>query len=130
MSFELPPQNTFGEFIASERVASRCTSEATNEQHIAIEFATRNLEQQRIRDAMSREQSNFRLCSPGYNLFVRLDACFGISLGDAVGAKLRRSFRRRRRRGIPDDEARLRTNQQRAGDEKTFGVSQINTRML
>ena len=79
---------------------------------------------------MSREQSDSGLCSLRYDLGVWLDARFGIGLGDTVGTDLRRGFLRRRRRRIPDYKARLRTEQQRAGDEKTAGVSQMNSQML
>jgi hypothetical protein len=79
---------------------------------------------------MCREQADF--CPRGFrnDLTVWFDACFGIGFSDAVSAKLRRSFLGSRRGRMPDDEARLRTNQQRAGDEKTSGVSQMNAPML
>lgn len=79
---------------------------------------------------MCREQADFCLRGFRYDLGVWFDACFGIGFSDAVSAKLRRSFLRRRRRRMPDDKARLRTECERAGNEKTFGASQMNAPML
>ena len=79
---------------------------------------------------MCREQADFCLRGFRYDLAVWFDACFGIGFSDAVSAKLRRSFLGRRRRRIPDDKARLRTERQRAGNQKTFRASQMNAPML
>lgn len=79
---------------------------------------------------MSREQPDFCLRSLRYNLIVGFDTRFGISLGDAVGAQLRRSLRRRRGWWVPDDKTRLRTERERAGDKKTAWVSQMNAQLL
>ena len=127
VSLALPSKNSLGEFVPAKGVSSRSAGKPANEQHVAIEFAARNLEEQRVAKTVSREQSDFRLRRFGYDLCVRFDAGFGIGFRDTVSAKLSRSFSRSRRWRTPDDKARLRTEQQRAGDEESAGISQKNS---
>jgi hypothetical protein len=76
---------------------------------------------------MCCEQSDFCLSGFGYDFVVWLETRIGISLRDAVCAKLRRSFCRRWSRRAADDETRLCANRQRAGEKKISWVYQKNS---
>ena len=86
--------------------------------HVAIQLSPGNLEQQRIADSVCREQSDFCLRGSGYDFVVWLNTRVGVSLRDAVCAKLCRSLCRDRWRRISEYETRLRANRQHAGKKK------------
>jgi hypothetical protein len=76
---------------------------------------------------VSGEQPNSRLGGFRYDFCVRLEARVRIRFGNTVSAKLCRGLRGSGRYRMPDDKARLRTEQQRAGGEESARISQRNS---
>jgi hypothetical protein len=57
MALFFPSQNTLGELIAAKRRSAGRAGESSDKEHVAIELASRNLEEQGIAKPMCNEKS-------------------------------------------------------------------------
>ena len=75
ISLPFPSQNALGEFVAAECCFLRdAARESADEQHVLVQLAAWNLEEQRVAEPMSSEEPVLACDSGGYDLGVWLEA--------------------------------------------------------